>query len=120
MSYEVPKVANVSMSSAFIFFSEIQQPSLPQIDIPFHSTIGFSSLDSDFFGCTLDCVPCVEVLVDCRDCDCSLELSLYLIVYRIKDVHRALSVYMLCIIRKGTRMKACPIVFYVKELGSRG
>ncbi|KAL4383335.1 hypothetical protein GQ457_15G018060 [Hibiscus cannabinus] len=65
MSYEVLKIANASMSSAFIFFSEIQQPSLPQIDIPFHSTIDFSSLDYDFFGCTLDCVPCVEVLVDC-------------------------------------------------------
>ncbi|KAL4278728.1 hypothetical protein GQ457_03G017550 [Hibiscus cannabinus] len=102
------KVASVGMTSAFMCITEIQQPFLLRFDVPSYCPIDFSFLDSDPFGCKLGCEPCIEFLVECRDYDCSVELSLYIFVCsRIYNVRRALSVYMLCIIRKGTRMRTC-------------
>ncbi|KAL4318208.1 hypothetical protein GQ457_18G000260 [Hibiscus cannabinus] len=77
------KVASVGMTSAFICITEIQQPFLLRFDIPSYYPIDFSFLDSDPFGCKLGGEPCIVFLVECRDYDCSVELSLYIFVCRI-------------------------------------
>ncbi|KAL4302732.1 hypothetical protein GQ457_10G010200 [Hibiscus cannabinus] len=108
--YEVPKVASCDDSNTSLVLQNFQQPCSPRFDVSYPFDFISPSLHFDLFGCTLECVPCTVNLVDCRDCDCSLELFSYVIVYRIENVQRTLSTYMLCIIRKGTRMKA----FHVK------
>ncbi|KAL4353750.1 hypothetical protein GQ457_06G012420 [Hibiscus cannabinus] len=70
------EVAGVGMTSAFMCISEIQQPFLLRFDVPSYYPIDFSFLDSDPFGCKLGGEPCIVFLVECRDYDCSVELSL--------------------------------------------
>ncbi|KAL4279136.1 hypothetical protein GQ457_03G017060 [Hibiscus cannabinus] len=108
--YEVPKVASCDDSNTSLVLQNFQQPYSPRFDVSYPFDFISPSLHFDFFGCTLECVPCTVNLVDCRDCDCSLELSSYVIIYKIENVHRTLSTYMMCIIRKGTRMKAIRVM----------
>ncbi|KAL4360763.1 hypothetical protein GQ457_04G020130 [Hibiscus cannabinus] len=101
---EVPKVASVGRLRTFMCLTEIQQPSLPRFDVPFSFTTDFSPLPVKSSSCKLDFVSSDVFLIDCRGHDCCLEFCI--IVCRFDNVRRALSVYMLCIIRKGTRTKA--------------
>ncbi|KAL4320074.1 hypothetical protein GQ457_18G009620 [Hibiscus cannabinus] len=123
--YEIPKFVSCYASNASFDLQNFQQPCLPRFDVPFHYDIDFSFLHSKFSGHNLDCdirfsplhtdliaYPWLcdsefVIMIDCRGLDCTLELSVYLIVCKIYNVRRALSVYMLCIIWKGTSMKTC-------------
>ncbi|KAL4383018.1 hypothetical protein GQ457_15G017980 [Hibiscus cannabinus] len=77
------KVDSVGTTSAFMCITEIQQPFLLRFDVRSYFSIDFSFLDYDPFGCKLGCEPCIVFLVECRDYDCSVELSLYIFVCRI-------------------------------------
>ncbi|KAL4319494.1 hypothetical protein GQ457_18G009550 [Hibiscus cannabinus] len=101
---EVPKVASVGRLRTFMCLTEIQQPSLPRFDVPFSFATDFSPLPVKSSSCKLDFVSSDVFLIDCRGHDCCLEFCI--IVCRFDNVQRALSVFMLCIIRKGTRTKA--------------
>ncbi|KAL4319441.1 hypothetical protein GQ457_18G000290 [Hibiscus cannabinus] len=101
---EVPKVASVGRLRTFMCLTEIQQPSLPRFDVPFSFATDFSPLPVKSSSCKLDFVSSDVFLIDCRGHGCCMEFCI--IVCRFDNVQRALSVYMLCIIRKGTRTKA--------------
>ncbi|KAL4319502.1 hypothetical protein GQ457_18G009680 [Hibiscus cannabinus] len=125
MPYEIPKVVSCDVSNTSFVLQNFQQPYLPRFDVPFHYDIDFSFLHSKFSGRNLDCdirfsplhIDLIAypwlcdfefvIMIDCRGLDCTLEFSVYLIICKIYNVRRALSVYMLCIIWKGTRMKTC-------------
>ncbi|KAL4313157.1 hypothetical protein GQ457_01G020360 [Hibiscus cannabinus] len=101
---EVPKVASVGRLRTFMCLTEIQQPLLPRFDVPFSFATDFSHLPVKSSSCKLDFVSSDVFLIDCRGHDCCLEFCI--IVCRFDNVQRAFSVFMLCIIRKGTRTKA--------------
>ncbi|KAL4271498.1 hypothetical protein GQ457_13G013700 [Hibiscus cannabinus] len=101
---EVPKVASVGRLRTFMCLTEIQQPSLQRFDVPFSFATVFSPLPVKSSSCKLDFVSSDVFLIDCRGHDCCLEFCI--IVCRFDNVQQALSVFMLCIIRKGTRTKA--------------
>ncbi|KAL4289639.1 hypothetical protein GQ457_14G015350 [Hibiscus cannabinus] len=73
--YEVPKVASCDDSNTSLVLRIFQQPCSPCFDVSHPFDFISPSLHSDFFGCTLDYVPCIVNLIDRQDCDCSLELS---------------------------------------------
>ncbi|KAL4295768.1 hypothetical protein GQ457_12G014100 [Hibiscus cannabinus] len=73
--YVVPKGTSCDDSNTSLVLRNFQQPCSPQFDVSYSFDFISPSLQSDFFGCALGCVPRTGNLVDCRDCDCSLEFK---------------------------------------------